>query len=216
MIQKILCLYGLVAVLNISQAVSLTEIHPSKSIQDNMKSLSNLGKISTKVSEDFLLPPYNYLLLQPLMTTGIEKYYQRTPLIQTVYAIKNQHDNTYYRAILMLVDNNKARNNVLLAQRKKEVMVVELAFITINFNALPKKLIGDVLKTNIPFGKLLSKNHLKIYTTDRSYFSVNCDKVLASITGCHLNLKLYGRTNTIVKADNHKWLAHVVEILPGF
>ncbi len=53
MISKILCLYVVVAVLNISQAVSLTEIHPLKSIQYNMKSLSNLDKISTQVSEDW-------------------------------------------------------------------------------------------------------------------------------------------------------------------
>ena len=169
-----------------------------------------------KVCRDVLPAPYNYLLTQPLMTKGIEKYYQRTPFIQTIYAIKNQHNNTYYRAIMMLIKDSKARNNVQLAQRKKEVMVVELAFITMNFNELPEKIIEDVLNTNVPFGKLLSNNHVEVHTTDRTYFLVKCDKVFASLTGCHLNSKLYGRTNTIIRADNNKWLAHVMEILPGF
>ena len=71
------------------------------------------------------------------------------------------------------------------------------------------------LNTNVPFGKLLSNNHVKISIKDRTYFSVKCDKLVASLTHCHLNSKLYGRTNTIIKADNNKWLAHVVEILPG-
>ena len=117
---------------------------------------------------------------------------------------------------MMLIDNNKAINDEKLAQRKKEPMVVELAFITMNFNELPKKVIASVLNTNVPFGKLLSDNHVNISITDRTYFLVKCDKVFSSLTRCQLNSKLYGRTNTIIRADNHKWLAHVVEILPGF
>ena len=102
------------------------------------------------------------------------------------------------------------------AEYAKEEKVVELAFITMNFNALPEKIIKDVLNTNVPFGKLLSNNHVEIFVTDRTYFWVKCDKVFASLTRCHINSKLYGRTNTIIQANNNKWLAHVVEILPGF
>ena len=214
MIKKVLVFC--IIILNIPQAISAGIVLQSKHIQEKVKSLSEVGKISTKVSKEVLPAPYNYLLTQPLMTKGIETYYQRTPFIQTIYATKNHHNNTYSRAIVMRVDNNKARNNVTLAIRKKETMVVELAFITMNFEELPPKIINNVINTNVPFGKLLSNNHVKISTKDRTYFWITCDQVLASLTDCHLNNKLYGRTNTIIKANNNQWLAHVVEILAGF
>jgi hypothetical protein len=216
MIKKVLVFCVVINILNISQAISYSVELQSKNIQEKMRTLSDVGKISTKVNKDMLPVPYNYLLTQPLMTKGIEKYYQRTSFIQTMYAKKNQHNNTYSRAIVMFIDNNKARNNVKLAQRKKETIVVELAFITMNFKELPPRIIKDVINTNVPFGKLLSNNHVKISTKDRTYFWITCDQVLASLTDCHLNSKLYGRTNTIIKANNNKWLAHVVEILTGF
>ncbi len=185
-------------------------------IQQKMKSLANIDKMATRVSESVLPIPYNYLLTQPLMTKGVEKYYQRTPIIHTIYAKKNKSTNTYYRAVMMLLDRNKARNDVHLAQKKKDLMVVELAFITMNFNELPKKVISDVLNTNIPLGKSLFSNHVKTFTKDCSYISIRCDKVVFSLTHCKVNSKLYGRTNTIVRADNKRWIAQVVEILPGF
>ena len=216
MVKKILVFCALINILNISNATSFVVGPQTKTIQEKMNSLSNVEKTSTRVNQDMLPTPYNYLLTQPLMTKGIEKYYQRTPVIQTIYAIKNQHNNTYSRAIMMLIDSSKARNNVRMAQRKKEAIVVELAFITMNFNELPKKIITDVLNTNIPFGTLLSDNHVKISITGRTYFPVKCNKELASLTNCNLNNTIYGRTNTIIRTDDNKWLASVVEILPGF
>lgn len=177
---------------------------------------TNLNQITTRVNQSMLPHPYNYLLTQPLMTKGIEKYYQRTAIIQKIYAKKNKRDNTYYRTIIMLLDHNKARNNARLAQKKKEVMVAELAFITINFNALPQKVIANILNTNIPLGKLLLTHHIKTSSINRSYFSIRCDAVLSSLTHCNLNSQLYGRTNTLIRMDNKQWIARVVEILPGF
>lgn len=216
MIKKIVVFPLLINILYVVQAMSFHVTQQSKNIQEKVQALSELDKTSIKVNSKELPSPYNYLLSQPLMTKGIEEYYQRTPYIQTIYSLKNPHNNTYYRAIMMLIDKNKSRNNVPLAQIKKETRVVELAYITMNFNELPQKIINDVLNTNVPFGKLLSNNHVTILTKNRSYFRVTCGEVLASLTDCRLNSKLYGRTNTIIKADNNQWLARVVEILPGF
>ena len=186
MIKKNFVFCVVLIILHIPQAMPFNVDLQSKSIHEKMKSISDVEKISTKVNRAALPAPYDYLLIQPLMTKGLENYYQRTPVIQTIYAIKNQHNNTYYRAIRMLIDNNKTRNNVTLAQSKNESVVVELAFITMNFNELPKQIIADVLNTNIPFGKLLANHHMEIATKDRTYFFINCNKVLASLTHCPL------------------------------
>ncbi|HAT6936813.1 TPA: hypothetical protein JAN57_15045 [Legionella pneumophila] len=188
--------------------------HATKSINTNQAdSLFNIVKMSTILSKDSLMSPYNYLLTQPLMTTTLERYYQRTSRIKVISAYTNPHNNTYSRIIILYVDINKKRNNVDLAQKKNEVIPVELAAININFAELPEKLITDIIHTNIPFGKLLTQHHLKVLSKNRTYFSVACNKMLASLIHCKLNKKLFGRTNVLVRADNKKWIARVIEIL---
>lgn len=175
--------------------------------------LFQIHKTGKKINSTALPQPFCSLLVQPLITPAIEKYYQRTAVIQTIYSTRNHVHGTYSRAILMLIDRNKTRNNPLLAQAKNESQVVELASITMNFNALPQKIIEGVLKTNIPFGKLLKTNNITVTTTDRRYFSVTCTQALSALTHCRLNHQLYGRTNTLVNATSQVWLAQVVEIL---
>lgn len=188
---------------------------PVKTTADQMERLTNVAQTGMPVESITLPSPYKYLLMQPLMTSGIEAYYGRTALIKTVYAIKNQHDNTYSRASIMYLDRNKTRNNVNEAWAKNEAFTVELAFITINFAELPKPLIAEVLNTNIPFGKLLTRHKIRISTDDRNYFEVACNEELMALLSCKANSKVYGRTNTIIHADTKKWLAHVVEVLSG-
>nr|HEN5517625.1 hypothetical protein [Legionella pneumophila] len=119
--------------------------HATKSIHTNqVDSLFNIVKMSTVLSKDSLISPYNYLLTQPLMTTTLEKYYQRTSRIKVITAFTNPHNNTYSRIIILYVDRNKKRNNVELAQKKNEIIPVELAAININFEELPEKLITDI------------------------------------------------------------------------
>ncbi|HAT8432108.1 TPA: hypothetical protein GCS77_13710, partial [Legionella pneumophila] len=119
---------------------SLSHATKSKNI-NQIDSLFNTVKISTILSKDNLISPYNYLLTQPLMTTTLEKYYQRTSRIKVITAFTNPHNNTYSRIIILYVDRNKKRNNVDLAQKKNEIIPVELAAININFEELPEKLI---------------------------------------------------------------------------
>lgn len=188
----------------------------TKSPTEKSNCLSSIGQDRSDISPEMLPIPYDYLLTQPLMTKGIENYYQRIPIIQTICALNNIKNNTYSRSIIMLIDNNKIRNNAELAQNKKESTVVELAFIKMNFSALPKSIITDILETSTPFGALLAKNNIKVSTTNRTYFSTKCNKKLVSLTRCKLNSFIYGRTNTLIRVDNRKWLADVVEILPGF
>ena len=183
--------------------------------------LVNFSKIDTHnlpgmaVKKNKLPAPYDYLLTQSLMTPAIEKYYQRSPVIQKIYSVKNEESNTYSRISIMLIDKDKVRNNADIAQEKNEEVVVATAVIEMNFNALPEKIRNEVLTTNVPFGKLLVANRLRIVSKDRVYFSLRCNKPLSALTLCKVNSSIYGRINTIIRADNKKWLARVIEILPG-
>ncbi|MCE0723272.1 hypothetical protein [Legionella resiliens] len=213
MIKKLLFFPFLMIILFI--AISVKGAPESKETQLEINKLAEIDKIGTKVSATQLPAPYDKLLTQPLMTKSIEKYYARNAIIKTIYANMDQSNNTYRRSIVMFVDSNKKRNNPNVAQTKQEVVAVELAFITMNFNELPKSMIKEVLHTNTPFGKLLAKHHIQILTQDRNYYKIKCNSTLESLIHCNLNDFIYGRANTIIRAGNKNWMAHVVEILPN-
>ena len=132
--------------------------------------------------------PYSYLLTQPLLTIAIEHYYGAAPMIKLVAENLNLHNNLYYRTIIMMLKNR---------------IIAERAGIVMNFNELPHPLIKQILNTNIPFGRLLYEAHVPIISQYQNYFALR--------HGC--NRINYGRTNTILRADNHHWLARVIEIL---
>lgn len=173
----------------------------------------DINKNIIRIDEAKIPAPYTYLLTQPLMTKGIERYYGRTAIIQTLYAEQNEEKTIYSRIIRMLLDSNKQRNNPQLAQRKNQTFIAELAFITINFSALSKPMIKDIISTKAPFGSLISKHHISVTSSDRSYFTIKCSKDLAALTHCTLNKTLYGRRNTLIDVKTKQWLAKVVEIL---
>ncbi len=180
----------------------------SQSIQ-----LDTLQSPRFSVSANQLPPPYNILLTQPLMTPTLEKYYQRKTIIQPLFVQENQQKQTYSRVIIMLVDTNKSRDNPTDAITTKETKTVELAFITINFQALSNSMQKNVRETNIPFGALLRTHHVNVETKNRAYFKIKCDEQLNALLGCPINHNTYGRMNTIVDRQTKKWLAQVTEIL---
>lgn len=148
------------------------------------------------------------------MTQTLERYYKKTPIIQTQSTHFDSAQNSYARTITMLIDRDKQRNNAAYAKKIGAEQAIELAFIKMNFSELPKEVIEEIRHTNTPFGKLLEKYHIKILTQNRVYFTTACTKKIASLIPCELNKVLYGRKNTIIRADNKHWLAQVVEILP--
>lgn len=77
---KILFFCALITLLKIPPAISFSGVPQSVPIQEKIMNLSDAVK-GTKISKDMLPVPYDYLLTQPLMTHGIEKYYQRTPFM---------------------------------------------------------------------------------------------------------------------------------------
>lgn len=178
---------------------------------DDLSLFLGMSKImGAEVNEKDLPAPFNYLLQQPLMTLGIEKYYQRAPIIQVIHEEINQKDNTYSRAVYLLLDKNKKKG---IGGELDQIIAV-LAFITINFNELPHTAIANVLHSTIPFGKILINHKINTTSTDKAYFAVNCTPDLVKRIHCKLDALVYGRVNTLVKKDNGQWLAKVVEILP--
>ena len=115
----------------------------------------------------------------------------------------------------MLLDRYKYKSRAIDSQEDRKQVIVELAFITMNFNALPEQAIVSILNTNVPFGKILVNNKIDIVTEDRAYFSVRCNFDLVKLLHCRKNSTIYGRINTLIRQDNKKWVAKVIEILPG-
>ncbi|MFA6037207.1 MAG: hypothetical protein WC748_03670 [Legionellales bacterium] len=156
------------------------------------------------------------ILTQPLLTTAIADYYQRTPKIRAPLHIdEDLEQNQFYRAIIMIVDKNGQRDNALLADTLNESRVVELGLISIDFNALPQTVIEGVRIGETPFGNLLLENKVQTHSINTRYFKVTCDQQLEQNLKCELGQILYGRSNTIVRDDNNAHIAHVVEILTG-
>lgn len=215
MIKKIILYFLIIQlVASFSPIFATSSVKEAVVIQERMDNLSiflNIKGLTTvAVNKDSLPNPYNFLLSQPLMTLGIEQYYQRTPEIKTIYAKQDRKNNRYSRAIYMVLNKEKKNNSKL---RKSDNVTVELAFITINFGALPNKVVKSILQSKIPFGKLLANNKIDILTKDRAYFSVRCTDDLIKILPCKTDTPVYGRINTLVRKDTQNWVAQVIEIL---
>lgn len=167
------------------------------------------------VQESDLPAMQKSILTQPLLTAAITDYYQRTPKIrEPLHIDEDIEQNQLYRAIIMIVDKNGHRDNALLADTLNESRVVELGLISINFSALPENIKSDIRKGEIPFGALLLKHKIATDSINTRYFKMACEQHLATHLQCEIGQMLYGRSNTLVREDNHVWLAHVVEILP--
>lgn len=177
--------------------------------------LAALPFSSTNVRVEDLPSPYHALMQQPLMTLSIEKYYQRRALLHKINSHWDKKTNIYSRTIIMLIDNNKKRNKVKIAKEHKTALIVELAFIKINFNALPEAIKKKILYTDLPLGKLLAMNKIATSSRERSYFAVKCEGFIAKKLPCVQGSLIYGRHNTLVRKSNGVWLAKVVEILSG-
>ncbi len=184
-------------------------------VLDNFSKVNKNNLPGKPIDRNMLPKPFDFLLTQPLMTPGIEKYYQRTPIVQTIFAVQDQKENRYSRIVSMLIDSDSNRNNAEIAQEKNQEVIVETAVISMNFNELPDKVKAGVLTTNIPLGKLLVENQVKTTIKDRAYFSIRCNKPLSALTHCKIHSTIFGRVNTIIRADNKRWIARVIEILPG-
>lgn len=168
------------------------------------------------VQESDLPAMQKSILTQPLLTAAITDYYQRTPKIrEPLHSDDDLVHDQYYRAIIMIVDKNEQRDNALLADTLNESRVVELGLISINFSALPNNVKNDVREGEIPFGALLLKYKIATDSINTRYFKMACEQHLAAYLQCEIGQMLYGRSNTLVREDNHVWLAHVVEILTG-
>jgi hypothetical protein len=160
-----------------------------------------------------LPPPYDYLLTQPLMTTAIEHYYQRTAQIQALYQFYDAKHKINSRGVMMYVDKDKNRDNALLAKQTGQAVTAELGLISMNFAALPEAILEDVTHSSKPFGALLVEYHIPTKRIENRYFKISCQGPFLQYFFCK-NGFLFGRSGTLVRTDDHQWVAQVVEILP--
>ncbi|MBS0350129.1 MAG: hypothetical protein JSR33_02895 [Proteobacteria bacterium] len=155
--------------------------------------------------------PYDFLLTQEIMTTGISQYYHRSPKIRTPIH-KQIENNIYYRAIVMVIDKVAERDNPDIADPLQETIAVELGLININLNVLPAQIIKELDHSSIPFGSLLKNHAVKIASSNQFPFKIQSISIFQEHLNKRDNPFFYGRTN-ILKDENNRWLANVVEIL---
>lgn len=205
--------------LNYANAIEL-EDHPQMQPLTQFFTQENIPAASwpkmTYIAKETLPSMASFLLTGSLLTPRVAEFYQRTPQIRIPLQIDdNDKTKQYYRAVIMVIDNKKQRDQALQADKLKESTIVELGLISINFAAMPEALIADVRKGQTPFGALLLKHKVSTQNIDTRYFKISCDMPLTAYLLCKRGETLYGRSNTLVRDDNHVWVAHVVEILSG-
>jgi len=210
--------FGLILLMTISTLAianwAAPELQPLKQFFIQQNIATNTWPRLQYINKADLPYPYSFLLTQPLMTIGIAQYYQRTPKVRRpLYAINSTENQTYSRAILMIVDKDKSRNDALAADKLGQSTIAELGLITMNFTALPESIKNDVINTATPFGALLANNNIKVHDTNTHYFRMVCNPIMVQYLNCGLNTTLFGRTNTLVRNDTGQWVAQVVEIL---
>ncbi len=155
--------------------------------------------------------PYNFLLTRPLMTTAIQRHYQRTPQIQTLYQLYDLKQSITSRAVIMYVDQDQNRDNALLAKQMGQAITAELGMIHINFSALAEAMIYEIEHSCKPFGALLLEFGIATHRVHNRYFEIT--NIFPNYLSCNKK-SVFGRSSTLLRADNQRFLAHVVEILP--
>ncbi len=167
------------------------------------------------INQNDLPKPADFLLAQPVMTVGVAQYYQRTPKVRTpLYILENSAQKIYCRGVIMIIDNNSARNNAILADTLHQSTIVELGLISMNIAALPANFLDDIKHSRTPFGALLVQYQIKTQDTQQHFFKIQCNEPLHKNLGCTLGQPLYGRTHTMINQQGI-WIADVVEILTG-
>lgn len=162
--------------------------------------------------------PMRFLLSQPLMTQGIQQFYGRTPKIrppiQTYYPVD---ENTYFRAITMIVDQDPIRDHALIADGCGESQTVALGLIHMHLAALPDDLILAVLKGQTPFGALLTQHSIPTQSHYVYYQVLDRYGFLRTYLPQVVDSQVpfyYARTNTLRDSRTGVWLARTFEILP--
>jgi hypothetical protein len=168
--------------------------------------------VLTPCQQAALPAPYDLLLTNPLMTLGIEKYYQRILKIRApLYTLQDTKQQLLSRAVLMIVDKDARRNQAQIADAQGQSLVVALGLIQIYYAALSPLMLEEILTTQNPFGALLAQHKIMTQQKDSHYFNVKSGSIFSEYFPN--KTVLYGRTNTLTRQDNGQLLAHVVEIL---
>ncbi|MFT3742180.1 MAG: hypothetical protein QM752_05860 [Gammaproteobacteria bacterium] len=169
--------------------------------------------VLTALAQTQLPKPYHFLLTQPLMTVGLQQFYQRKPMLRApLYSVYDESNQQYSRAIVLMIDSCQRRNDALVADQASEAQPIVLGFITMNLSALPVKMVSDVLEAKTPLGALLADSALNLHSQRRYLNLRDRQQVLTASLGATSTRTLYGRTNALSLADG-QWVARVVEVL---
>jgi len=143
-------------------------------------------------------PPYGGLLVhQRDMTSALERHHGDAITLD-VLQVREFH-GTYLREVTL----HAARSGA----------IVEYGLIAILLEAFPEALHGPIRAGATPLGAILNRSGLAYHSRPQGYFSLPA-KALATLIPSSGGEILYGRYNHLIRSDDDRCLARILEILP--
>jgi chorismate-pyruvate lyase len=142
--------------------------------------------------------PYHSLLVHKAdMTSTLEKYYGETLHIEVL--TRDMRENEYCREVALVLDRSKK--------------CVEFGAIKIFLDLFPAGAREEILRADQPLGRILNHFNIPFSSRPRAFLRLTSDKFIDIALQLQWPRLLYGRSNSLVDAQERP-LAEIVEILP--
>jgi chorismate-pyruvate lyase len=142
--------------------------------------------------------PYHSLLVHKTdMTSTLEKFHGETLHIEVL--TRNISENEYCREVVLVLDRAKKP--------------VEFGAIKIFLNMFPAEAREEIVRAQQPLGRILNLFNIPFASRPRAFLRLQSDKFIDTALQLQWPQLLYGRSNSLVDAQERP-LAEIVEILP--
>jgi chorismate-pyruvate lyase len=142
--------------------------------------------------------PYHSLLVHNAdLTLTLEKSCGRPVHVEVL--TRELRDTEYCREVILALDGTGRR--------------VGFGGIKIFLDALPAEARAEILRDQLPLGRILSQFNIQFSSRPRAYLRLTSDTFIDAALGLQWPQLLYGRNSSLVDSQE-RLLAEIVEILP--
>jgi chorismate-pyruvate lyase len=142
--------------------------------------------------------PYQSLLVHKTdMTSTLEKYHGEPLHVEVLTS--HLRENEYTREVALVLDRSKKH--------------VEFGAIRIFLDQFPPEARQEILRHHQPLGRILALCQIPFISRPRAFLRLHSDKFIDAALQLKWSQLLYGRSNSLVNAQEQP-LAEIVEILP--
>ena len=151
-----------------------------------------------RLPSEGLPQPYQSLLVHVRdMTPTLEGFHLGRLRLRVLR--REQREGSYLRGVVLLLEGSDR--------------AVAFGAIKINLSLFSTSAQNEILKEQVPLGRILADLEIPHDSRPRTYFAVEADDFIAQALSCPRQTVLYGRRNALLDA-NERSLADIVEILP--